>query len=757
MATGAPSQPPGLARLGAACARHPLAVLGCWLVVLAGVLAGAHLGGGVFSDNVTLPGTEASTGLQLLRRHDPAASGFSALVVVRSRSTPLSAEAGPVDGAVADLSALPHVLSVANPLSPSSPAVSPNGLIAMIEVHLDVLPKTLGSAYLARVEAATAPLRHAGLEVEYGGTFDQLTRPKAVDGRSELIGFGVALVVLVVGFGSLLGAALPLFTALVSVVVGTSILGLVAAVLTFGTASPTLALMVGLGVGIDYAVFLTTRFRQRLLDGLPVDRAAGSTVATSGHAVLVAASTVSVALLGLYVSGVSFLGQLGLAAVFTVVTAGAGAVTLVPAGLGLLGRRIDRYHLRPPVAETGHEGDGWHRYAALIGRHPASSLCAGLVVLGVLAIPLFSIFLGHVDSGADPASFTDKRAYDLVTEGFGVGTNGPLTVVVRLATHSPSGAGSGSALGSQLQATLAATPDVARASTLSTTPDGALLVGSVIPKSSPQSAATTGLFHRLVDTTLPGALRGTGATGYVTGTVASNVQFADILASRLPLVIVAVVLVALLLVMATFRSVLLAVKAALLNLVSISAAYGVLVAVFQWGWGRSLLGLSENVPIESYVPMMMFAIVFGLSMDYEVFLLSRVKERFDRTGDPHGAVAAGLSATGRVITCAALIMISVFLSFVASTLVVIKMLAVGLAFSVLIDATIVRLLLVPAVMYLLGARAWWLPRWLDRVLPRLEAEGSDPGPPPGPTPSSGPGPSPDADPETAPPPVNVPA
>jgi RND superfamily putative drug exporter len=506
-----------------------------------------------------------------------------------------------------------------------------------------------------------------------------------------------------------------------------SLLGIVAALITFGTTAPTLALMIGLGVGIDYALFLTTRYRQQIADGADPVPAAGWTVATSGQAVLVAAGTVALALLGLYASGITFIGRLGLAAVFSVLTAAAAALTLVPALLGALGRRIDSVTVRAPVAESGSDGDSWHRYARTVARRPWLFLVSALVILGVLTIPLFSIHLGHIDDGADPSSFTDGRAYNLIAAGFGVGANGPMTVVVDTqgASRTPS------ELASSVSGALASTPGIARLSPPEPSEDGGVLVSTVIPATSPQDTATSELFERLVKTTLPDAVSGTGAKTYVTGNLATQLEFRDTLTARLPLVIGVVVALAFLLLMATFRSVLIALKAAVLNLLSIGAAYGVIVAVFQWGWGGSLAGVGENVPIESYVPVLMFAIVFGLSMDYEVFLLSRVKEAWERTGDNTEAVADGLSRTARVITCAALIMASVFISFVLSSSVVVKMLAVGLAVSVIVDATVVRLILVPATMTLFGRANWWLPGWLDRLLPRIAAEGAA-GPAPAP-------------------------
>ncbi len=716
---------PLLYRLGAACGRHPWRAIAVWLVLLAGLLAAARALDATYSNSVNLSGTQANTGFTLLQEHDPAAGGYSGQVVMKSGSGTLASHADQVNSSVASLAKLPHVLSASNPLAQGSGSLSASGTIGYSTMQFDVQPADLGPSYVGQLDQAVAPMRAAGLEVEYGGGLDQLTRPKASDLASELVGFAVALIVLLAIFGSVIGAVLPLVTALISVLAGISILGIFAASLTFGTASPTLAAMIGIGVGIDYAVFLTTRFRQQMMDGgepaREPARAAGFCTSTSGRAVLFAASTVAVAMLGLYASGITFVGLLGLAAVFGVVTSAAGAITLVPAFLGLAGRRIDRLRVRrTPVAEAGSGGDGWHRYAALIGRQPWLFLVAGLALLCVIAIPLLSIQTGHVGDGADPASYTDKRAYDLITEGFGPGYNAPFTIVVNVG-HDASGQ---AALASKLQSDLAAVPGVAKASPLSPTTDGALLTGTVIPATGPQDQATAGLFHTLVNTTLPQALQGTGFPGYVTGLQASQTQFDDIVTGQLPVIIGVVIAVAFLLIMTAFRSVTLAVKAAVLNLFSIAAAYGVIVAVFQWGWGGSLLGVSQDVPIEAYVPMIMFAIVFGLSMDYEVFLLSRVKEAWDRTRDHQQAVATGLESTGRVITCAALIMIAVFISFVTSTDVVIKQLSVGLAVSVLIDATIVRLLLVPAVMYLLGTASWWLPGWLGKVLPRLDIEGA---------------------------------
>ncbi|MGF7234343.1 MAG: MMPL family transporter, partial [Frankia sp.] len=570
-----------------------------------------------------------------------------------------------------------------------------------------------------------------------GATLGQAERPKPNDKASELIGLGVAVAVLLIGFGSVAAAGIPLITALVALFGGLSVLGLLTAAFTFPTVSPTLAAMMGLGVGIDYSLFLITRHRQHLMDGQRPVPSAGDTAATAGRSVLVAGCTVVVAICGLYASGVSFLGKLGVAAAVTVVVAVIGALTLLPAVFGLVGTAIDRWAVRQPVAESRPDPDhpgrehGWARYAETVERRAWWFLAGGVVVLGILAIPLFSINLGHIDNGADPTSYTDRRAFDLVTEGFGPGENGPFTVVVT----APGGASSasGQALSGSVSAALTKTPGVALVSPTRATPDGKLLVTSVIPTTRPQDEATDALARHLSDTVLPDAVTSAATTAgpsaasahtYLTGSTAAQLQFRDLLVERLPYVFIAVVLTAFVILLAVFRGLAVAVKAALLNLLSIGAAYGVVVAVFQWGWGGSALGVDQDVPVESYVPMMMFAITFGLSMDYEVFLLSRIRESWLSAGDNRRAVGEGLAATARVITCAAIIMSSVFFAFVLSSSVVVKMLAVGLAASILVDATVVRLVLVPATMTLLGRANWWTPRWLDRILPHLDPEGS---------------------------------
>ncbi|MCW2868789.1 MMPL family transporter [Actinacidiphila oryziradicis] len=741
----APRAPAGaLGRLGEWCGRHYAVVIVVWLVALGGLHAAQSTVGGTYSDDFSLSGTQSYEGLDVLNAHAPGAGGLSAQVVLHDAKAPLTTVRDQIGRTVASLQHLPHVLAAVNPLAPSpqnpsssaSPTqfptpVSADGRTAYITVRFDTNPASLEQAYLSGVDKAVAPLRSAGVQVEYGGSLGELARPQPADLTSEAIGFAVAIVVLLIGFGSVIAATIPLITALLSVIVGLSCLSLLANAFTFASVSPTLATMIGLGVGIDYALFLLTRHRQQIMDGMDPAVSAGRAVATSGRAVLVSGCTVIVALAGLYVSRIGFIGKLGAAAAITVVTAVLGSLTLVPALLGLTGRRIDRYRVRTPVAERsagppGAEPGAWHRYARRVHDRPWWFLAAGVAVAVVLAIPLLSIRLGHIDDGADPTSFTDRRAYDLIAKGFGPGANAPLTIVI---DQSRVPSADHAALASKLRKSLAGVPGAASVGPLQPAGDGKVLIATVIPAGVPQAADTTRLVNHLKDSVVPQGVAGTAARGYVTGTTAAQVDFLDIISSRLPLIIAVVVGLACVIILAVFRGVLIAVKAAVLNLLSIAASYGVVVAVFQWGWGGPALGVSEKVPIESYVPMMMFAIVFGLSMDYEVFLLARVREAWLRTNDSRGSVTHGLEITALVITCAALIMVSVFAAFVLSNNIVVKMVGLGLAVSVLIDATVVRLLLVPAVLTLLGRHAWWTPRWLDRVLPHLDTEG---GPAPSP-------------------------
>ncbi len=686
------------------------------LVLVAATLA-HRAAGSTYSDSLTIPGSKAQAGLAVLRAHEPTIGGQSGQVVFVDGHGKLSSAAAAVEQSVANVRKLAHVLSAADPLSAQT--MSKDGRTAYSTVHFDTNPQQLGSAYVTAVDEAVAPARRAGVEVTYGGQLGQAAAPKANDITSEAIGLGIALLTLLVAFGSVLAAFAPLLAALLAVITGIGILGVVAASVAFGTAAPTLATMMGLGVGIDYALFLTTRNRQLLIDGEDFDRAIRRTMAASGRSVLIAGSTVIIAMLGLYASGISFIGKLGFAAAITVAVAMLSGLTLAPALLGIARGRIDRFRVRKPIAEPRSLDSPLHRYTATVARHPWWFALGGLALLFVIAIPTLSIDLGHVGPGSEPKSYSERQAYDAISRGFGAGANGPLTIVVALPRGT--GAQQAAALATKLQSTIAQTKGVRSAGPLKPSPDQAILVGSAIPASGPTADSTRTLVQRLQDTVLPAALRGSHATAYVSGTTAATIDFEQTVSNRLPLIIGVVILAAFVLLLASFRSVVVAIKAALLNLVSIAAALGVIVAAFQWGWATSLLGVAGKVPIESYVPMIVFAIVFGLSMDYEVFLISRIREHWLAGASNQESVANGLAETARVITCAALILACVFFSFLLSTSVTVKMLALGLGASVLLDATVIRMVIVPALMFLFDRANWWIPAWLDRILPKLEA------------------------------------
>lgn len=692
-------------------------MLAGWLVILVGATVGHQALNSVYSDTLTIPGSSAQTGLNILRAHDPKAGGQSGQLVFVDTRTKLSVQRSVIEQARANVSHLAHVLAVSDPLGPGT--VSRDGHTAYATVNFNTNPQSLGTAYVDAVDHAVDMTTQAGVKVTYGGALGQAAVPKARDLSSELIGITVALLVLLIGFGSVYAALLPLVTAIIGVITGIGVIGILAASVTFGTAAPTLAMMMGLGVGIDYALFLATRHRQLLIDGDDPDLAIRRTLAASGPSVLLAATTVVIAMLGLYISGITFIGKLGLAAAITVTVAALAALTLVPALLGFARTRIDRLHVRAPVAEPANDHSPLHTYTRIVASHPWRFALSGIAALLIISIPMLSMQFGHVGPGSEPTSYSERQAYDAISHGFGAGANGPLTIVAQLTAHASSQ--QRTSLESALRLQLQTVSDVRSVTPFKPSPDGALLIDKVIPDSGPTTTATRNLAKNLQDSLLPEVLNDDHATGYVTGTTAATIDFENTVSSRLPLIIGVVILAAFLLLLMAFRSPVVALKAAMLNLLSIGAAYGVIVAVFQWGWGSSLLGVPETVPIESYVPMLIFAIVFGLSMDYEVFLISRIREHWLAGQTNQQSVASGLSQTARVITCAALILASVFFAFLLSTSVTVKMLALGLGVSVIIDATVIRLMIVPALMFLFDKANWWTPRWLDRILPSIES------------------------------------
>jgi len=569
--------------------------------------------------------------------------------------------------------------------------------------------------------ASQSSLEAKGYQVEFGG---EINIGKAeIGGSSEMVGLLVAVVVLLVAFGSVVAMGLPLATALIGLGTGLSLITIGSSFLNVPTVAPTLATMIGLGVGIDYALFIVTRHREHLHRGMTVEESIARAIATAGQAVIFAGITVVIAICGLQFVGIHSVAMMGYAIAINVAVAVIAAVTLLPALLAFAGRAIDKLKV-PGVKATAAGGE--HTYASRWSRHvsdhPWTYTILSVALLGLLIVPFFSIRLGQTDAGNNPPDSTTRKSYDLLAQGFGPGFNGPLAVVVTQADD---------ASGSFPDAITALSADIAKDSqvafvnpTTQFSKDGKTALVTVFPKSSPQDQQTQELVHRLRSDVLPAARQSTGVDRtLVTGQTAFFIDISDKITSRLPLFIGAVLLMSFLLLMVVFRSLLVPLKAVIMNLLGIGAAYGVIVLVFQWQWGASLVGVEESLPIISFLPMFMFAILFGLSMDYEVFLMSRIREEYLRTGDNTASVSAGISHTARVITAAAIIMVSVFASFAFGGDPTVKMFGIGLATAILLDATVIRMVLVPATMRLLGDRNWWLPGWLDRILPNLDLEG----------------------------------
>ncbi len=713
-----------LHRLGSWCAAHPWRAIGAW-VLAAVVIGGLAAGAKGYSDNFSIPGTESQQATDLLQERFPTQAGASAQVVLRadgSLTDPANATA--INDSLAAVAELPGVTAVISPTEPGANGVSARGDIGFAVVNYSKQGNDITEADFARLEAAMDPARDAGMQVEFGGEVARAAeRPEL--GSSEVFGLIAAMVVLLLAFGSVVAMGVPIGTALVGLLTGLSLVTVLTNVFDISSISTTIATMIGLGVGIDYALFIVTRHREQLTTGMSVTESAGHANATAGMAVVFAGTTVVIAICGLAVAGIPMVTTMGFASAVVVAVSVVAAVTLLPALLGLTGTKINSLRLpwvkrkqveaemHPERIRTGM----WARWATHVAERPWRYLAASLFVLLALAAPALSMRLGQTDAGTLSTESTQRRAYDLLADGFGKGFNGPLLLVAEL----PSG--SDAAALDAVIADVASDPDVAVVTPPRLNPAGDTAVVRVLPKSSPQDASTSDLVSRLRADVIPAATADTEATVYVGGSTAAFIDISDRIASRLPWFIGAVVALSFLLLMVVFRSILVPLKAAVMNILSIGAAYGVIVAIFQWGWGRSLFGVEQSLPIVSFIPMMMFAILFGLSMDYEVFLLSRVREEWLRTGDARASVPNGLAATARVITSAALIMICVFLSFVLVDEPTVKMMGIGLATAVFVDATIIRMVLVPATMELLGDANWWLPGWLDRLLPHLDLEG----------------------------------
>jgi RND superfamily putative drug exporter len=701
-----------LFRLGRSSARHPFRVLGLWVAAAIAIVSLQGALDGEFDDSFRVPGVESQRAADVLKDRFPSQGGQMARIVLHTDDGMLADgdHAAAVDRTRRELLAGDDVTGVTDLAS------SADGQTAYLDVTYEV--DELTGTHLEDALAAADAARGAGVQTELTGALALLDQEEP---SSELIGVGVAVIVLLVAFGSVVAMGLPIVTALVGLFVGASSVGVISAFMDVPEFSLILCMMVGLGVGIDYALFIVTRHRQNLHDGMSVEDSAGTANATAGQAVLFAGSTVVVAILGLFIAGLPALTATGVAVAAVVVVAMVAAVTLLPGMLGLAGTKIDKLsiHRKSHVAKPAEQTFSG-RWAHHVGSHPVRYAVASFVALCVLAGPVLAMRIGTPDDGNAAVGTTQRAAYDLLADGFGPGFNGPIQVVVQVPTAADEEAVTA------VQQALAADPGIAAVTPalFNEARDTATLRAN--PTTAPQDSRTDALVRRLRSEVLPAAIDGSDATVLLTGQ-AMLTDMSDRITSRLPLFVFAIAAMSFVLLMIVFRSILVPLKAALMNLLSIAAAYGVIVAIFQWGWGNELVGLENTMPINPFAPLMMFAILFGLSMDYEVFLLSRIREEYVATGDNHGSVVTGLSNTARVITSAALIMISVFGAFVLGDDPMAKMFGIGMGVAVLLDATLVRMVLVPATMSLIGRANWWLPGWLDRILPRLDLEGSSGG------------------------------
>ncbi len=756
-----------LTRLGRTAASRPWRFIAGWALTVA-VLAGAVVTiGPAFTDNITAPVSESSAGLEILTTDFPSAGGDQGTIVFRAEQGVLDpAVQVAMSGLFDATKEIDGVVSVVSPYSPIggsqiSTAGESSGRIAYAQLILEAGTTTADGARIGDEITSIAP-EIDGLELALGGEMFRLREPP----NSEMLGVAFAIFVLIAAFGSVLAMGLPIAMALTGVGTGVLITALMSNLIEMPDFAATIGIMIGLGVGIDYALFIVTRYTAQLDRGTPVVDAVGAALNSAGRAVLFAGVTVVVSLLGMLLMGITFVTGLAVAASTTVLVTMVASVTLLPALMGLAGHRIQvtrrggilasalvalalagaaldipvlrfgvvlaivtviasRFWgpLRKPVTLSGDkpsEETFFYRWSRFVQRRAWVITIVGVVVLAMLAVPVFSIQLGFADASNDPDGTTTKEASDLLTEGFGPGANGPLIVITTL----PEGANVRAlqAAGNPFEQVDGIARVAGPMPNDSEQPTAVLW--QVVPETSPQDQATSDLVHHLRDDVIPQIDATLGTEMKVTGSVAANIDFSDYLAQRIWYFYGAVLLLSFLFLMVVFRSILVPASAVVMNLLAIGAAYGIVVAVFQWGWGSELLGIQPG-PIEPFIPMMLFAIVFGLSMDYEVFLLTRIREEYDRTGDNSEAVADGLAITARVITAAALIMVFVFGSFVLEDLRTIKILGLGLAAAVFIDATVVRMLLVPATMKLLGSWNWWIPRWLDRVLPNLVVEPED--------------------------------
>ncbi|MEA2208526.1 MAG: putative drug exporter of the superfamily [Solirubrobacteraceae bacterium] len=741
------------------CVRRRFYVLVAWLIVTVALVVVSHRLGDNTNDNLSLPGTDSQRATDVLAKSFPDQSNGSSPIVIHAASGKLtdakSKEA--VDAAAAGVAKEPHVASVVNPLTPQgATALSKDKATGYLSVTLSVSPGSLSKEEVQKIIDGANPAKAAGLEVETGGQLGQKVSKPATE-SSELIGIVAAMVILTFTFGTVVSMLLPILNAIFGLLATLAIIRILGHAVTVPTVAPTLATMIGLGVGIDYALFIVTRHFRGIADGLPIEESIARAAATSGGAVFFAGGTVTIALVSLAVAGIPLITTLGLMAAIAVVVAVLAALTLLPATLAITGPRINSLRVRHPPSEAQAHQGLWAKWANEIARYPWIAGLAALAILIPLTIPLLSLSLGQQDVAALSSSTTARKAYDLLAKNFGAGINGPLIVAVSLgtpatapastsksstsSTSGKSSTSSSSAGSSQsqsqsdpragdprlqtLQKDISTTPGVVAVTPVQIDKAGTSAFFNAVSANGPAVEATSQLVEKLRRSVIPGAQKGTDMKADVGGSTAGYIDLASRISEKLPLQILVVIALSFILLILAFRTAVIPAQAAVMNLLSIGAAYGVLTAVFQYGWLADVIGLSGPVPIVSYVPLFMFAVLFGLSMDYEVFLVSQIEEHVHAGEDNRSSVVSGLVTSARVITAAALIMVFVFGSFVLNGDPTIKQFGVGLAIAVVLDATVVRCLLVPALMLLMGNVNWWLPKWLDRAVPHVSIEGAE--------------------------------
>jgi len=707
--------------------RHRRTVVIAWIVAAIGIFAVSNSVGKKTASSFTLPGTNSQQAVDLLQSHFPSQAGDADQIVFHAKTGKLTdaGDRAAIASTLERVAALPHVTSVVSPYAPGQHSISRDQTIGFATVNFDERANALPKGAVDKVITTAESARSATLDVQLGGQAIEQAQQASL-GFATVVGILAAIVILLVSFGSFSAMGLPIATALLGLGAGIGVINLASHVIDMPSFATELALMIGLGVGVDYALFIVTRFRENYrTNGGDVEQAVAAAINTSGRAVLFAGATVVIALLGMFALGVSLLNGAAVAASIGVVLVMAASLTLLPALLSLIGPRIGRVGRR----QAAREADGarpafWLRWVQRVQRRPAVTAIAATALMLALAAPALGLRLASSDAGNDPAGQTTRQAFDLLAKGFGPGVNGPLQMAVALPQAHDSAALT------ELTHTLSRTPGIASVAPPRLNAAGTTAAVVAYPTTSPQSAQTSSLVARLRDTVIPPVERSTGARVYVGGATAAQVDFSHVLSSKLPVFIGVVIAVAALLLLLVFRSLVIPVQAAVMNLLSIGASLGIIQAVFERGWLGGLLS-AQIGPIDAFIPVLAFAIVFGLSMDYEVFLVSRVHEEWQTRSDASAAVREGLARTGRVITAAAAVMVAVFGAFAISGDRVLAMFGLAMASAVLLDAVVVRMLLLPAVLQLLGRTTWALPRWLDRRLPRVAIE-AEPAPKPRP-------------------------